>query len=107
LKLKITKNLKLIDKNSQLKCLGKKQVLLKYFKFQILKRVLFFSKRIILKAGKLSQVVSKVIHNPLMKTNIPAGMASSTPPLGTMLGQVRPIISSLISKCLKIINLKF
>jgi ribosomal protein L11 len=38
--------------------------------------------------GKVKQIVQKVIHNPTMKTNIPAGMASSAPPLGTMLGQV-------------------
>jgi hypothetical protein len=39
-------------------------------------------------AGKMKEAVSKVIHNPMMKINIPAGMASSAPPLGTMLGQV-------------------
>lgn len=47
----------------------------------------------IFKAGKLTQVASKVIHNPMMKTNIPAGMASSAPPLGTMLGQVYFVIN--------------
>ena len=41
-----------------------------------------------IKVSKVKQVVSKVLHNPTMKTNISAGMASSAPPLGTMLGQV-------------------
>ena len=37
--------------------------------------------------GKASVSVEKVIHGIYMKTNIPAGLASVTPPLGTMLGQ--------------------
>jgi len=41
----------------------------------------------------VKEVVSKVIHNPIMKINIPAGMASSAPPLGTMLGQVNTQIN--------------
>lgn len=33
------------------------------------------------------KLVQKVVHNPLMRTNIPAGMAAAGPPLGPMLGQ--------------------
>lgn len=40
------------------------------------------------KASKAKAVLDKVIHGPVMSTNIPAGMASAGPPLGTMLGQV-------------------
>lgn len=40
------------------------------------------------KAGKAKVAVDKVIHGLIMTTNIPAGMASAGPPLGTMLGQV-------------------
>lgn len=38
-------------------------------------------------AAKIKSAVEKVIHGPIMATNIPAGMASAGPPLGTMLGQ--------------------
>lgn len=40
------------------------------------------------KMGKAKLLMEKVIHNPIMSTNIPAGLASAGPPLGTMLGQV-------------------
>lgn len=46
--------------------------------------------------SKVKQVVSKVLHNPTMKTNISAGMASSAPPLGTMLGQVNFKLTKVI-----------
>ncbi|CAL8090011.1 unnamed protein product [Orchesella dallaii] len=35
----------------------------------------------------LKKVVDKVVHGPVIKTNIPAGMAAAGPPLGPMLGQ--------------------
>jgi hypothetical protein len=41
--------------------------------------------------GKAKQTAQKVIHGLFMKTYIPAGMATSAPPLGTMLGQVNCI----------------
>lgn len=34
------------------------------------------------------KVTEKVIHPPFLKTNIPAGMANPSPPLGPQLGQV-------------------
>mgnify|MGYP001952775862 CR=1 FL=1 len=37
--------------------------------------------------GGIKKVVEKVIHGPL-RTNIPAGRASSAAPLGQQLGQV-------------------
>ena len=39
-----------------------------------------------------------VIHSPYMKCDIPAGMASSAPPLGTMLGQRGINIASFIKE---------
>ncbi|GAU90286.1 hypothetical protein RvY_02724 [Ramazzottius varieornatus] len=39
------------------------------------------------KAKGYKKLVQKVVHNPLMRTNIPAGMAAAGPPLGPMLGQ--------------------
>jgi len=39
--------------------------------------------------GMKKATVEKVIHPPLLKTNIPAGQATPAPPLGTQLGQVR------------------
>jgi large subunit ribosomal protein L11 len=37
--------------------------------------------------GKAKPTIQKVLHGAFMKTNIPAGLASAAPPLGTMLGQ--------------------
>ena len=45
--------------------------------------------------GKLRKAAEKIIHGPIMTTNIPAGTASAGPPLGTMLGQVSPILNYL------------
>lgn len=42
-------------------------------------------------ASKAKVVLDKVTHGPIMNVNIPAGMASAGPPLGTMLGQVAQI----------------
>ncbi|OQV14550.1 putative 39S ribosomal protein L11, mitochondrial [Hypsibius exemplaris] len=39
------------------------------------------------KAKGYRKIIRKLIHNPLMKTNIPAGLAAPGPPLGPMLGQ--------------------
>lgn len=36
----------------------------------------------------LKKGIEKVIHHGTLKTHIPAGMASGSPPLGTQLGQV-------------------
>ena len=48
-----------------------------------------------MEVGKAKEV-SKVAHNPMMKTMIPAGMASSAPPLGSMLGQVCQVFSHFL-----------
>jgi len=35
----------------------------------------------------MKKVVQKVVHGPLLKTNVPSGMAQAGPPLGPQLGQ--------------------
>jgi len=35
----------------------------------------------------MKKVVEKVVHGPLLKTNVPSGMAQTGPPLGPQLGQ--------------------
>jgi len=35
----------------------------------------------------MKKVVAKVVHGPLLKTNVPSGMAQTGPPLGPNLGQ--------------------
>ena len=47
-------------------------------------------------ATKSKPAAQKVIHGPVMKTIIQAGMASAVPPLGTMLGQVKRMKKSLL-----------
>ncbi|XP_055345869.1 39S ribosomal protein L11, mitochondrial-like [Paramacrobiotus metropolitanus] len=42
---------------------------------------------VVKKAKGYRKLVMKVIHGPIMKTNIPAGAAAPGPPLGPMLGQ--------------------
>ncbi|XP_018405790.1 PREDICTED: 39S ribosomal protein L11, mitochondrial isoform X1 [Cyphomyrmex costatus] len=44
------------------------------------------------KIGKMSKNVEKIDHSSKLRVNIPAGMASSAPPLGSQLGQRNIII---------------
>lgn len=44
------------------------------------------------KAGKMKtikKIMEKIDHSSKLRTDIPAGMAKPSPPLGPMLGQVR------------------
>lgn len=43
----------------------------------------------------MKKVTEKINHSSRLRTNIPAGMASAAPPLGTQLGQVGKISPTL------------
>ena len=41
------------------------------------------------KIKSLRKAVKQIVHSQVLKTNIPAGMAMPSPPLGPQLGAVR------------------
>ena len=53
------------------------------------------------KAGRMKimkKVVEKVDHSSKLRTNILAGMATASPPLGPQLGQVRMSLHFLLNR---------